>query len=184
MASAIPLVDLEARFPELIFDLKYATADNISGKPIYKEARCLLHPKAAECLERSIELAHIAGYRLRIFDAYRPQAAQYRLWEALPDPSYVMAPTGGSNHSRGVAIDLNLVDSSGHDLDMGTGFDDMSTDSHPFTVGVDTAAQRNRLQLHAIMIAAGFIGIPSEWWHFELPHAESYPLIDDQFECY
>lgn len=118
MAQDIVLTDLAAAFPALAFDLKYATADNIAGYAIYTEARALLHPVAASALQKSIEIARLAGFTLLILDARRPQQAQ-----------------------------------------------------------------RNRLMLNAIMLGGGFVGMPTEWWHFELPEANSYSLPDDRFSC-
>ena len=96
--SHLSLVDIAARFPTLPVDLKYATADNITGQPIYREARCLLHPDAAVALEKSIAIAALAGYRLLVLDAYRPQRAQQLLWNACPNQDYVVPANIGSNH--------------------------------------------------------------------------------------
>jgi zinc D-Ala-D-Ala dipeptidase len=183
MAQDIVLTDLAATFPTLAFDLKYATADNIAGYAIYTEARALLHPVAASALQRSLDIARLAGFTLLILDAWRPQQAQWHLWNACPDASYVVPPAQGSNHSRGVAIDLTLLDSEGNALDMGTAFDAMEDQSHPFHPDVPQQAQRNRLMLNAIMLGGGFVGMPTEWWHFELPDAGRYPLLDDRFSC-
>jgi D-alanyl-D-alanine dipeptidase len=78
-----------------------------------------------------------------------------------------------------VAVDLTLIDADGQPLDMGTGFDDMRELSHQFFPDLPVAVQRNRLLLLGIMLSAGFRHIDSEWWHYELPDAEDYPLIDD-----
>lgn len=184
MSDNCELVDLAQHFPELMIDLKYATADNITGRPIYREARCLLHPDAVPALEKSIAIAALAGLHLRVYDAYRPRQAQALLWQACPDPQYVADLTLGSNHSRGVAIDVTLMDQQGQILDMGAGFDEMHERSHQYHPSVPVAAQRNRLLLNAIMFGGGFAGMSSEWWHFELPDALRYPLLDDRFSCY
>ncbi|ORM61975.1 D-alanyl-D-alanine dipeptidase [Pantoea rodasii] len=183
MTQDLLLTDLAATFPTLAFDLKYATTDNITGHAIYCEARALLHPEAACALQKSVEVARLAGLTLLVFDAYRPQQAQWHLWDACPDADYVVPPATGSNHSRGVAIDLTLVDDAGNVLDMGTAFDSMEDLSHPFHPDVPQQAQRHRLMLNAIMLAGGFVGMPTEWWHFELPNAQRYPLLEDRFGC-
>ncbi|WP_201252146.1 D-alanyl-D-alanine dipeptidase [Pantoea sp. S62] len=171
-------------FPQSAIDLKYATADNLTGQPIYRDARCLLHVDAARALAKSIDIANVAGYSLLILDAYRPPAAQAILWQACPNQDYVAPLTRGSNHSRGTAVDVTLIDEQGEIVDMGTGFDEMSEHSHPYHPAVPLQAQRNRLMLNAIMLGGGFTGIATEWWHFELPGSESYPLIDGVFGCY
>lgn len=184
MSELPELVDLSVIFPSLHIDLKYATADNITGAPIYREARCLLHTEAVTALAKSISIAQLAGLSLVVYDAYRPQQAQAILWNACPDPQYVVDVAIGSNHSRGTAIDVTLMDDRGHLLDMGAGFDEMHDRSHAWHPSVPPAAQRNRLLLNAIMFGGGFVGINSEWWHFELPDAARYPLLDDQIDCY
>ncbi|MBJ9830726.1 MULTISPECIES: D-alanyl-D-alanine dipeptidase [Citrobacter] len=184
MSELPELVDLSVIFPSLHIDLKYATADNITGAPIYREARCLLHTEAVTALAKSISIAQLAGLQLVVYDAYRPQQAQAILWNACPDPQYVVDVAIGSNHSRGTAIDVTLMDDRGHLLDMGAGFDEMHDRSHAWHPSVPPAAQRNRLLLNAIMFGGGFVGINSEWWHFELPDAARYPLLDDQIGCY
>ena len=184
MSEHPELVDLSVIFPSLHIDLKYATADNITGAPIYREARCLLHTEAVTALAKSISIAQLAGLSLVVYDAYRPQQAQAILWNACPDPQYVVDVAIGSNHSRGTAIDVTLMDDRGHLLDMGAGFDEMHDRSHAWHPSVPPAAQRNRLLLNAIMFGGGFVGINSEWWHFELPDAARYPLLDDQIDCY
>ncbi|MDT7470299.1 D-alanyl-D-alanine dipeptidase [Citrobacter portucalensis] len=184
MSELPELVDLSVIFPSLHIDLKYATADNITGAPIYREARCLLHTEAVTALAKSISIAQLAGLQLVVYDAYRPQQAQAILWNACPDPQYVVDVAIGSNHSRGTAIDVTLMDDRGHLLDMGAGFDEMHDRSHAWHPSVPPAAQRNRLLLNAIMFGGGFVGINSEWWHFELPDTARYPLLDDQIDCY
>ncbi|MCS2158597.1 D-alanyl-D-alanine dipeptidase [Scandinavium sp. H11S7] len=183
MSEEQQLVDIAARFPGLKIDLKYATADNITGRAIYSEARCLLHPEAARALEKSLAIANAAGLTLLVLDAYRPQQAQAYLWEACPNQEYVVPLSRGSNHSRGTAIDVTLLDDQGEPLEMGTDFDEMDVLSHPYHPDVPLTAQRNRLLLNAIMFGGGFVGITSEWWHFEVPGAAGYPLLDDVFTC-
>ena len=110
MSETPELVDLSVIFPSLHIDLKYATADNITGAPIYREARCLLHREAVTALAKSISIAQLAGLKLVVYDASRPQQAQAVLWNACPDPQYVVDVAIGSNHSRGTAIDVTLMD--------------------------------------------------------------------------
>ncbi|MEG1421825.1 MAG: D-alanyl-D-alanine dipeptidase [Citrobacter sp.] len=184
MPETSVLVDLSVIFPSLHIDLKYATNDNITGAPVYREARCLLHTDAVTGLAKSISIAHLAGLNLVVYDAYRPQQAQAMLWNACPDPQYVVDVAIGSNHSRGTAIDVTLMDERGNVLDMGADFDEMHDRSHAWHPSVPPQAQRNRLLLNAIMSGGGFVGISSEWWHFELPDAARYPLLEDCIACF
>ncbi|KVU76490.1 D-alanyl-D-alanine dipeptidase [Burkholderia ubonensis] len=160
-------------------DLVYASERNLTGKPIYRAERCLLLEPAEACLREAIALAASAGVNLKIFDAYRPPEVQRALWEFLPDPTYVADLGLGSNHSRGTAIDLTLVDADGEELDMGTRFDAMTAASSHFYNGHPPHVQRNRLLLLGLMHAAGFVHIESEWWHYELPDSQRFPMIQN-----
>jgi D-alanyl-D-alanine dipeptidase len=160
--------------------LAYATADNITGRPIYSRAEAQLHPDAAAALQRAIALAAPLGLRLRIFDAFRPAEAQWRLWEVFPDPEFVADPRKGSGHSRGIAVDMTLTDAaSGAALDMGTPFDDFTALSHHGRRDLPADVQRNRALLLGIMTAAGWDWMPSEWWHYQLFEPKRYPLLSD-----
>jgi D-alanyl-D-alanine dipeptidase len=166
---------------DVIPAIAYATADNFTGKPVYARADCLLHPDAAAKLQLAIAIARPFGLRLKIFDAFRPAEAQWVLWRTRPDPEFLADPRQGSNHSRGVAVDLTLVDAAGHELDMGTGFDAFTPLSHHgVTRGIGSEAQRNRLVLLGIMTAAGWDFYRNEWWHYQLFGARGYKMISDR----
>jgi D-alanyl-D-alanine dipeptidase len=162
--------------------LAYATPQNFTGKPIYRaDAGAFLHIDAAACLAKACTLAKAQGLRFRLFDAFRPQAGQWALWNHTPDPNYVTDPRRGSPHSRGVAVDLTLLDAEGAPLPMGTPFDDLSVASHHGNLEIDVVAQRNRLLLLGLMTAAGWDSYRNEWWHYQLFDARTrYPLIDDK----
>lgn len=160
-------------------DIRYATPANLAGRPLYRAPVCLLAPAAAQALARAVDLAAGQGLRLRLFDGYRPPAAQWGLWQALPDPEFVADPRLGSNHTRGVALDLTLADAQGQPLDLGTDFDDMSVQAHHANPDIAAPAQRNRFLLLGIMASAGWAHYPSEWWHYQLPDAHTRPLIED-----
>jgi D-alanyl-D-alanine dipeptidase len=160
--------------------IAYATADNFTGKPVYGRPDCWLHADAAECLSKAIALARPLGLRLKVFDAFRPQEAQWILWNFNPDPEFLADPRRGSPHSRGVAVDLTLVDDHGHDLDMGTAFDAFTPLSHHGHPGISVEAQRNRHLLMGIMTSAGWDFYRNEWWHYQLFQARArYPLFSD-----
>lgn len=165
-------------FPVLI-DLRYATPDNITGQPVYLRQAAFLNEEAAEKLARAIELAAALGYRCRIFDAFRPTEAQWALWHHTPDPNFLADPRRGSPHSRGAAVDLTLVDDTGRDLDMGTGFDAFTPLSHHGRLDVSPVAQRNRALLLGLMTAAGWDFYRNEWWHYQLFDPRRHPLLSD-----
>lgn len=159
--------------------LAYATVANLTGRPVYRNAECWLHREAAEKLALAIDLARPLGYRLRIFDALRPVEAQWALWNACPDPEFIADPRRGSPHSRGVAVDLTLLDESGNELNMGTAFDAFTPRSHHARTDIPAAAQRNRHLLMGLMTSAGWDFYRNEWWHYQLFDARQYPLVSD-----
>lgn len=173
------LIEIAAPAFDVDLDLLYATPDNLSGVPIYRAPVCLLHPDAARRLDAAIALARGIGCRLRVYDAFRPVEAQWRLWQAFPNPDYIADPRVGSNHTRGVAIDLTLADESGLPLDMGTVFDAMTERSHHGRTDLTTQQQRNRALLLGVMSGAGWDHYATEWWHYQLPDPERYPLLSD-----
>ena len=162
-------------------DLKYATADNFTGSPVYRSDRCYLHADAAGALQRAIALAAPLGLSFLIYDAFRPGEAQQRLWEHTPDPTFLADPAVGSSHSRGVAVDLTLIDTATRrPLDMGTAFDVFTPLSAHGCTEVAAEAQQNRLLLLGLMTAAGWDFYRDEWWHYQLPNARAvYPLLSD-----
>src|SRR5690606_29759781 len=112
--SPAGLVTIEPAGYPVEIELVYAGSNNFICLPIYAaDAPCMLHPDAAACLMRAAVAARRAGLTLKIFDAYRPPAAQEVLWRICPNPAYVADPRHGSNHSRGVAVDVTLLDSDG-----------------------------------------------------------------------
>ncbi|WP_342705081.1 D-alanyl-D-alanine dipeptidase [Burkholderia arboris] len=173
------LVEITPATHHVDIDLVYATDRNLTGKQIYRRAHCLLLAPAEAALRRAVSVAAQAGFTLCIYDAYRPPQAQLVLWDFLPDPDFIADPGGGSNHSRGTALDLTLVDANGEPLDMGTGFDEMVAASGHFHAGLPEAVQRNRLLLLGVMHAAGFAHVDDEWWHYELPGSHALPQIDN-----
>lgn len=172
------LIEITAGAGGPFFDIAYATANNITGTPIYGRAACFLHPRAAEAFHRARAAARAIGLDLLVFDAFRPTEAQWKLWQALPDPTFIADPRLGSTHGRGVAVDLTLCSPEGVALDMGTGFDEMTPLSY-HAAAVSPDARRNRLLLLGVMVEAGFEHNEFEWWHYNLPAPEQYPLLTD-----
>jgi len=160
--------------------LAYATADNLTGRPIYARPLCYLHRDAAAALGRAVELARRLDLRLRVLDAFRPTEAQWRLWECRPDPNFLADPRRGSPHSRGVAVDLTALDRHGAPLDMGCPFDEFGPRAHHDHPGMSANVQLNRFILLGLMSAAGWDFYMKEWWHYQLFDARRYPLYSDR----
>lgn len=160
--------------------LAYATADNFTGEPVYKNTVCYLHEEAASALARARDSAGRLGYGLRIYDAFRPTEAQWVLWNHTPDPDFLAHPERGSPHSRGVAVDLTLTGEDGNALDMGTGFDAFTPLSHHGNQEISDTAIANRMMLLGIMTEAGWDFYRNEWWHYQLFNARDYTLVSDE----
>lgn len=174
------LVKITEASHALELDLKYATADNFTGKPIYRRAACYLHPEAEKLLIAARDIAETQGYRLRIYDAFRPSESQWKMWKHTPDPDFLADPKRGSPHSRGVAVDLTLINqASGAALDMGTSFDAFTPKSHHGNTLVSPLAQKNRLLLMGIMTTAGWDFFRNEWWHYQLFDSRDFELFGD-----
>lgn len=172
------LIDLATTDLPLDFDIAYARADNFTGRQIYSTPRALLHPDAVEKLAKAVDMAARLGFRFRIYDAFRPVEAQWALWRATSDKTYVADPRRGGPHTRGVAVDLTLLDGAGAPLDMGGHFDELTANAwHDADVLPD--AQRNRHLLLGLMTAAGWDCYLKEWWHYQLFDARRYPALTD-----
>ena len=170
-----------ASIPGIAVDLRYAGVRNFVGRDLYGALDCAwLHRLAAEGLEHaSARLqADAPGHRVLVLDALRPHRVQVQLWDHLDGTGlrqYVADPARGSIHSFGMALDVTLLDPDGGELDMGSGFDEMTEVSHPRleAVHLDNGVL-NRTHLHhrellrSVMGAGGFNGVGNEWWHFDL----------------
>ena len=164
----------------IAIDLRYATTNNFVGRDLYSPFDCAwLHRDAAEALEKVVAWLkqRRPGYTVLVLDALRPQRVQQQLWDALEGTGlqmYLANPARGSIHSYGMALDITLLDEQGRELDMGTGFDDMTNLSHPaleegflITGELLESQVANRRLLREGMLEAGFFGINTEWWHFD-----------------
>ena len=173
----VDIVDVARVIPDAVMDLRYATKDNFVGEAVYPKAVCKLHRSVAQRLARAAKLLRAQKRRLVIWDCYRPSSIQAAFWKLVPDERYVANPAKGSRHSRGAAVDLALADTDGTLLAMPTAFDDFSEKAHR-KIALAGKAGREAKRLEAAMTKAGFIGMPTEWWHFDAPDASKYALSD------
>lgn len=153
--------------PETLVELKYGTSDNFTGQVIYDFQEVYLRYGTVQKLKAVSEELHQLGFSLKIWDGFRPVSAQFKLWEICPDDTYVANPNKGySNHSRGFAVDVTIVDSEGREVEMPTAFDDFSPlADRDYSDCPETAANHARL-LETVMEKHGFKGYFGEWWHF------------------
>ena len=186
--------------PHIIQEIRYHSTYNFIGERIdgYEEPCALLTKEAARALKRVSNELMVQGYRLKVFDAYRPVCAvsHFVLW-GIEDQDVRMKPyfypdldktalfvegyiAKRSSHSRGSTVDLTLLDMrTGKEVDMGSPFDFFGEISHPDYTGITKEQFDNRMLLQKAMMRSGFEPLPCEWWHFTLKH-EPYP--DTYFE--
>lgn len=176
MSDLVEISDISG----LKINLAYAGPNNFVKRTVYAPgAKAALRPEAKACLIKAVQAAHSCGLQIIVYDSYRPAAVQDIFWHAIADPRYVADASVGSNHTRGTAIDVSLVDiQTGNLLDMGTAFDAMCEQSHHNRTDLTPQVQRNRNLLLGIMLHAGFSPIATEWWHYELPDSMQYTLIE------
>ncbi len=159
----------------LIDYVPYATNENFCHQQLYSHPFIYAHRDAFENLQIASDLAREKGFKLRIWDAYRPFEVQAFMADKFPEHvenGYVSHSSEGvATHVRGIAIDLTLVDKNGENLNMGTGFDEMVKESHHGSTVLsekNKIAEKNRQILAEIMQKSGFEIYENEWWHYNL----------------
>ncbi len=171
-------IDIQKIDDTIIVDIPYATHDNFTKTILYPVNRCLLRYPVAVRLALVQGRLRRRGLGLKVWDCYRPHSIQKALWALVPDPRYVADPKKGSRHNRGAAVDITLVDSSGREFEMPTGYDDFSEKAHRNYKGASEDAAQNRDFLADAMATEGFTGLKTEWWHFDAPGWREFPLAD------
>ncbi|MBQ7202403.1 MAG: M15 family metallopeptidase [Eubacterium sp.] len=198
--DASDFVLLSDYVPSVVQEIRYYSTYNFIGDRIdgYEQPCAIITKEAARALKAVSNEMNVKGYRLKIFDAYRPATAvkHFVLW-GIEDLDQRMKPffypdlqkqelfkqgyiASQSSHSRGSTVDLTLLDmATGKEVDMGSPFDFFSEESHPDYKGVTDEQYNNRMLLQSVMVKHGFKPIDCEWWHFTLKD-EPYP--DTYFE--
>jgi D-alanyl-D-alanine dipeptidase len=182
-ADLVELVKLDST---ITLDIRYATANNFVGKPVYQEARAFLQRPAAEALVAAHRELAVHGYGLLIHDGYRPWAITKLFWEVTPPAlrEFVADPASGSKHNRGAAVDLTMYDRArGLVVDMPSGYDEMTRRAYPDYRGGPPEARGRRDLLRAVMERHGFTVEPNEWWHFNFKDWQQYPILDIPFSA-
>lgn len=177
--GAMGLCDVQKIAPKVLTDMRYASSDNLAGKPIYQQlTKCYVPPDVAQMLQQAQENLDKKrpGFRLLLLDCVRPLSAQKTLWNKVKGTSkqrYVANPKKHSLHNYGAAVDITLADSTGNEIDMGTPFDHLGDEAqtryHSRFLNNKQLTQthiNNRMLLKQVMKQAGFQPILSEWWHF------------------
>ncbi len=177
------LVDIKLFSKDFILDLKYATKDNFVDTILYPCAKCLLRYEVLKDLLKVQNDLKSIGYKIKLFDCYRPLSVQKIMWKKVPVVGLVANPSTGSRHNRGSAVDLTLTDFQGNEINMGTNFDDFSRKSRTFSREVSETVTNNRLFLRKFMEKHNFKGINSEWWHFYHNCGTKYKVSNQKIEC-
>ena len=182
--KATNLVELVKLDTSIHLDIRYATSNNILGRPVYKEARAFLQRPAAEALIKVNKELKSFGYGLLIFDGYRPWSVTKIFWDITPkeNKKFVANPKEGSRHNRGCAIDLSLYEiASGKEVEMTGQYDEMSERSYPGFTGGTAEQHKMRDLLRSKMEANDFTVYDYEWWHFDYKDWRSYGIENVQF---
>jgi zinc D-Ala-D-Ala dipeptidase len=178
------LVELIKLDKTIHLDIRYATANNFLGRPVYSEARAFLQRPAAEALVRVNQALRKQGYGLVIHDGYRPWSVTKIFWDATPEDKkqFVADPAQGSRHNRGCAVDLSIFDlKTGKEVEMPSGYDEMTERSHINYTGGPAESRRLRDMLRAAMEAEGFAVYEPEWWHYDYKDWKEYPILNIEF---
>jgi D-alanyl-D-alanine dipeptidase len=179
------LVELVRVEPSVRLDVRYATANNFVGRPVYRQARVFLQRPAAEAVVRAHRGLAAKGFGLLLFDGYRPWSVTRLFWEVTPSylRDFVADPRKGSRHNRGCAVDLTLFDlATGREVEMPTPYDDFTEMAAQDYEGATPEQAAHRAMLRDAMVKEGFLVYPSEWWHFDYQDWREYPILDVPFE--
>ena len=176
-------VRLKDLSPDFVYELKYATPDNFLKQAVYDCGECYLRKSTAEALVKANEAFKQLGYRIKLFDCYRPLSVQKKMWKILPGTHYVANPAKGSKHNRGAAVDLTLVDAQGKELNMGTPFDFFGKEAHHTYTQHSKEVLENRKLLKEILDKYNFKSIYSEWWHYEYRPEMQSKVENFEWQC-
>jgi zinc D-Ala-D-Ala dipeptidase len=181
------LVEIAKLDPAIHLDVRYATSNNFTGRPVYDQPRAFLQRPAAEALVRVNRSLREKGYGLLVFDGYRPWSVTRLFWEITPkdkrEKGFVANPAKGSKHNRGAAVDLSMYElAAGKEAAMPSAYDEFSDRADPDYTGGTTEERARRDLLRAEMEKEGFTVDPGEWWHFNYRGWEQYPILDVPFE--
>ena len=180
-AGSPQLVVLEG--PTFLLSLQYDTDHNFLKKNVYADFnlhQCYVHPDLEAKLKALAPKLAEKKLKLVLWDCYRPLAVQEAMWKLVPDSRYVANPKSGSNHNRGIAVDVSLANEDGTPVEMPTGFDDFSTFAAPksYCMPEHGSLCSNRDLLIELMATVGLKPLATEWWHYQLPNAKKYPIIE------
>ena len=167
----------------IVIDLKYGTEDNFMQKKFYTCQRCYLKNNVVSAVLNANNDLFEMGYKLKLFDCYRPLSVQKAMWKHTPNASYVAPPWKGSMHNRGLAVDLTVMDLDGNEINMGTAYDDFTRKAHMDNYALPKAVLKARKLLKEVMLKNGLHGIRTEWWHYSYRDKSAVKAYNWEWEC-
>jgi D-alanyl-D-alanine dipeptidase len=184
MISQSTLINMSSVSSEFSYEIRYATPNNFIGETLYKCAVCMLQPEVTESLLKANSYFYERGYRIKLYDCYRPLDVQKKMWAKVPRPTYVANPyEKGSIHNKGAAVDITLETLEGCFVDMGTDYDFFGIDAHIDNYNFSEKILSNRKLLIEGMRMFGFNTVRTEWWHFSYKKNWSYPTLNVSLPC-
>ena len=183
--SAKRMIELKKMMPGILYDLRYATVNNFMRRLMYPAGTntAFLRLPAVKALQKVQQELNEKGLGLKIYDAYRPYSVTVKFWELVKDERYVANPSKGSGHNRGIAVDLTIINLvTGDELNMGTGFDNFTDTAHHAFTKLPEEILQNRELLKSTMQQCGFKVYSEEWWHYSLPDAARFEILDIDFK--
>ncbi len=183
--NLVKLLDLDHDF---IIDLRYAGTDNFTGQKVYESNECWIDSHTADILIKAKNIFKEKGYRVKVWDAYRPISAQERFWEIMPNDDFVARPPDMSKikefrptHMNGLCVDVTLTDENGRDIPMPSEFDDMTEKASLSSPFATEEERKNATYLKEVMESVGFRAYENEWWHFYDVTTKATPFMDFRF---
>lgn len=179
------MLEIRETIPSVVYDLRYATTQNFMNRKMYPSStnKTFLRRDAVFALRAVQGELNRKGLGLKIFDAYRPWSVSKKFWDLVKDERYVANPARGSNHNRGIAVDLTIINlKTGEALDMGTGFDDFTDAAHHSFKNLPDRILKNRELLKTVMERNGFSAYNEEWWHYTFKSDIKFEVLDIPFK--
>lgn len=175
------LVDVREYSQDIMIYMIFAYDNNFSGKALYERDLCLLQKGTLDKLLAAQKKFRRDGYGIKIYDAYRPQYVQEALFKLVNNPIYIANPKKASDHVRGAAVDMTLVDSKGEELEMPSPIHTFNTSSYIYSKTMTRTARKNMEYMQRIMLESGFLLYQGEWWHFKDADFEQYNITSHHF---
>jgi len=178
------LVDITELSNDFVLDISYATTNNFTGVQHYEYPTALMQKDVAIMLIKAQVIAMQDGFRIRLYDTYRPLSVQGSLYDSTPPEleAFVAKPSKKEGHSIGISIDCGLSDMEGNEISMPSGFDEFNSSAYVDYSGGTEEQRQNRDYLISLMQSCGFKVYSKEWWHFNAPAPNGIEAMDISFE--